>query len=186
MPLIFVTTAGSMEIVTDVTEARTSVGTRPLRYGFPFTRFIISACRTLVATSPTDIARPGLRAKTVATRLSPEELQEVENAAERDGKSLAEWLRELALRSARERAADPIELLLASYALLNLFHATALAGTDEDHGMRGGLIVSLRRKGRAFTHFTHRAQRLRRKVTTTIESVCLHDHRFRTTFCLRM
>jgi hypothetical protein len=36
--------------------------------------------------SPTDTARPGLRAKTVATRLSPEELQEVENAAERDGK----------------------------------------------------------------------------------------------------
>ena len=63
--------------------------------------------------SPTDTARPGLRAKTVATRLSPEELQEVENAAERDGKSLAEWLRELALRSARERPADPIELLLA-------------------------------------------------------------------------
>jgi hypothetical protein len=30
-----------------------------------------------------------LRAKTVVTRLSPEELQEVENAAERDGKSLA-------------------------------------------------------------------------------------------------
>jgi hypothetical protein len=39
------------------------------------------------STSSTDTARPGLRAKTVATRLSPEELQEVENAAERDGKS---------------------------------------------------------------------------------------------------
>jgi hypothetical protein len=79
--------------------------------------------------------RPGLRAKTVATRLSPEELQEVENAAERDGKSLAEWLRELALRSARERAADPIELLLGDlmatrYALLNLLNATALAGAE--------------------------------------------------------
>ena len=62
-------------------------------------------------------------------------LQEVENAAERDGKSLAEWLRELALRSARKRPADPIELLLAElmatrYALLNLFHATALAGAE--------------------------------------------------------
>ena len=43
------------------------------------------------STTPTD-TRPGLRAKTVATRLTPEELQEVENAAERDGKSLAEWL----------------------------------------------------------------------------------------------
>ena len=85
--------------------------------------------------SPTDTVRPGLRAKTVATRLSPEELQEVENAAERAGKSLAEWLRELALRSARERAADPIELLLGDlmatrYALLNLLNATALAGAE--------------------------------------------------------
>ena len=56
-------------------------------------------------------------------------------AAERDGKSLAEWLREVALRSAREQRADPIELLLAElmatrYALLNLFHATALAGAE--------------------------------------------------------
>ena len=87
------------------------------------------------STSPTDTARAGLRAKIVATRLSPEELQEVEAAAERDGKSLAEWLRELALRSARERPADAIELLLAElmatrYALLNLFHATALAGAE--------------------------------------------------------
>jgi hypothetical protein len=87
------------------------------------------------STSPTDRARPGLRAKIVATRLSPEELQEVEAAAERDGKSLAEWLREVALRSARERPGDPIELLLAElmatrYALLNLFHANALAGAE--------------------------------------------------------
>jgi hypothetical protein len=84
---------------------------------------------------PRDAVRPGLRTKTIATRLTPEELQEVENAAERDGQSLAEWLRELALRSARERPADPIELLLAElmatrYALLNLFLATALAGAE--------------------------------------------------------
>jgi len=41
----------------------------------------------------------------------------------------------LALRSARERPADPIELLLAElmatrYALLNLLHATPLAGAE--------------------------------------------------------
>jgi hypothetical protein len=87
------------------------------------------------STPPTDTGRPSLRAKIVSTRLTPEELQEVENAAERDGKSLAEWLRELALGSARERPGDPIELLLAElmatrYALLNLFHATALAGAE--------------------------------------------------------
>ena len=50
-------------------------------------------------TPPRDAARLGLRAKTIATRLTPEELHEVESAAERDGKSLAEWLRETALRS---------------------------------------------------------------------------------------
>ena len=79
-----------------------------------------------------DEVRPGLRAKTIATRLTPEELGEVEAAAERDGKSLAEWLRELALKTARQRPADPMELLLSEvaatrYMLLNLFHATAHA-----------------------------------------------------------
>ncbi|MGA7929886.1 MAG: hypothetical protein WCA20_28310 [Candidatus Sulfotelmatobacter sp.] len=52
----------------------------------------------------------------MATRLTPEELQEVEAAAVgRDEKPLAEWLRDLALApwSARGRPADQIELLLA-------------------------------------------------------------------------
>jgi hypothetical protein len=85
------------------------------------------------STSPTDTARPGLRAKTVATGLVSKSRRRVENAAERDGKSLAEWLRGLGLRSARERPADPIVLLLAELmatrcALLNLFRATALVG----------------------------------------------------------
>jgi len=73
--------------------------------------------------------------KTVATRLTPEELGEVEAAAERDGRSLAEWLRELALKTARQRPADPMELLLSEvsalrYMLLNLFNATALANAE--------------------------------------------------------
>jgi hypothetical protein len=84
---------------------------------------------------PGDDTRRALRVKTVATRLTLDELQEVEAAAERDQKSLAEWLRDLALRSARLRPADPIELLLAEqlatqYILLNLFHATALASME--------------------------------------------------------
>ena len=79
--------------------------------------------------------RPGLRTKTVATRLTPEELREVEAASAREGKSLAEWLRELALKTARQRPADPVELLLAEvaatrYMLLNLFHATAQANAE--------------------------------------------------------
>lgn len=84
---------------------------------------------------PSDEARPSFRAKTIATRLTPEELAEVEAAAEGEGKTVAEWLRDVALRSARQRAADPIELLLAEqmatrYALLNLFQAAALAATE--------------------------------------------------------
>jgi hypothetical protein len=58
-------------------------------------------------------ARPVLRAKTIATRVTPEELVEVETAAEGAGKTVAEWLRELALKAARERPADPTELMLA-------------------------------------------------------------------------
>ncbi len=78
------------------------------------------------------------RAKTVATRLSPAELAEVESAAKRSGKTLAEWLRETALREARQRPADPVELVLAEvaatrYMLLNLFHAAALANAEGRH-----------------------------------------------------
>jgi hypothetical protein len=87
---------------------------------------------------PDDEIRPGLRTKTVATRLTPGELQEVEAAAARDGQSLAEWLRTLALKTSRQRPADPVELLLSEvaatrYMLLNLFHATALANAEGKH-----------------------------------------------------
>jgi hypothetical protein len=90
---------------------------------------------TPVSTSqalPGTEARTVLRAKTVATRLTPEELAEVEAAAERDGKTVAEWLRELALKSARQLPADPMELVLSEvaairYMLLTLFHSTAQA-----------------------------------------------------------
>ena len=62
---------------------------------------------------PNTEARSALRAKTVATRLTPEELAEVEAAAERDGETLAEWVREQALKSARQVPADPVELVLS-------------------------------------------------------------------------
>jgi uncharacterized protein (DUF1778 family) len=80
-------------------------------------------------------AKTILRAKTVATRLSTEELEEVESAAKRSGKSLAEWLRDAALVAARQRPADPVEVVLAEvcatrYMLLNLFHSTAQAAVE--------------------------------------------------------
>ena len=82
-----------------------------------------------------DEPRPGFRTKTIATRLTPGELAEVEATAESAGQSLAEWLRETALHAVRQRPADPIELLLAEiwalrYTLLNLFHSNAKAASE--------------------------------------------------------
>ena len=80
-------------------------------------------------------AKPGFRTKTAATRLTPEELVEIESAAEDAGKALSEWLRETSLCAARQRPADPAELVLAEvwalrYTLLNLFHAASQAASE--------------------------------------------------------
>ncbi|HWO30091.1 MAG TPA: hypothetical protein VNO32_14960 [Candidatus Acidoferrum sp.] len=80
-------------------------------------------------------AKPGFRTKTAATRLTPEELGELEAAAESAGQALSEWLRGAALCAARQRPVDPAELVLAEvwavrYALLNLFHAAAEAAAE--------------------------------------------------------
>ena len=85
--------------------------------------------------SEADESKPGFRTKTISTRLPPEELAEVEAAAERAGQPLSEWLRETALRAARERPADPMELLLAEIwavrnTVLGLFHAGAQATVE--------------------------------------------------------
>jgi len=93
----------------------------------------VSSSQTL----PDPEARSLPRAKTVATRLSPEELEEVEVAAKRSGKQLAAWLRDVALEAARP-APDTSELLLAEiaatrYMLLNLFHASAAATQNGAH-----------------------------------------------------
>jgi hypothetical protein len=82
-----------------------------------------------------DEAKPGFRTKTAATRLTPEELGELETAAESAGQALSEWLRGTALSAARQRPADPTELVLAElwavrYALLNLFHAASQAASE--------------------------------------------------------
>ena len=97
--------------------------------------------------------KPGFRTKTIATRINPEELREVEAAAERSGKTLAVWLRELALNAARERPADPTELLLAElsalrYMLLNLFHASASAQTEGKYLLPES-VVKIRDKAEA-------------------------------------
>jgi Mobilization protein NikA len=85
--------------------------------------------------SSSDESKPGFRTKTISMRLTPEEVAEVESAAERSGKQPSEWLRETALTAARERPSDPIELLLAEvwavrHVLLSLFHAGAQATVE--------------------------------------------------------
>jgi hypothetical protein len=80
-------------------------------------------------------AKPGFRTKIAATRLTPEELSDIETAAEGAGQALSEWLRATALQAARKRPADPAELVLAEvwalrYALLNLFHTGAQAASE--------------------------------------------------------
>ncbi|MGA8068126.1 MAG: hypothetical protein WCA47_12405 [Terriglobales bacterium] len=80
-------------------------------------------------------AKARFRTKTAATRLTPDELSEIETAAEGAGQALSEWLRATALRAARQRPADPVELLLAEvwalrYSLLNLFHSGAQAASE--------------------------------------------------------
>ena len=80
-------------------------------------------------------AKPGFRTKTAATRLTPEELGEIESAAESAGQALSEWLRGTALSAARRRPADPTELVLAEvwavrYTLLNLFHAASQSASE--------------------------------------------------------
>jgi hypothetical protein len=57
-------------------------------------------------------ARTNSRDKSAGTRLSVEELEEVESAAKRSGKSLAEWFRDTVLREARQRSAS-VDLVLA-------------------------------------------------------------------------
>jgi hypothetical protein len=97
--------------------------------------------------------KPGFRTKTVATRITPEELREVEAAAEKSGKTLAVWLRELALKAAREGPADSTELLLAEvmalrYMLLNFFHGAATAQSEGKYLLPES-VVKIRDKAEA-------------------------------------
>jgi len=103
--------------------------------------------------SNADESKPGFRTKTISTRLPPDELTEVEVAAERAGQPLSEWLRETALRAARQRPADPLELLLAEVwairnSLLSLFHAGALA-TAKSERLLPESVLKIRDQGDA-------------------------------------
>ena len=114
---------------------------------------LVNGSPAAVSASESAQEKPGFRTKTIATRVTREELREVEAAAEKNGKTLAVWLRELALNAARERPADPTELLLAElsalrYMLLNLFHASASAQTEGKYLLPES-VVKIRDKAEA-------------------------------------
>jgi uncharacterized protein (DUF1778 family) len=114
---------------------------------------LVNGSPAAVSASESAQEKPGFRTKTIATRVTPEELREVEAAAEKNGKTLSVWLRELALRAAREIPADPTELLLAElsalrYMLLNLFHASASAQTEGKYLLPES-VVKIRDKAEA-------------------------------------
>jgi hypothetical protein len=90
------------------------------------------------ATAP---ANETSRARSIATRLTEAEFGEVETAAARVGKKVAEWLREAALAHARagqEEQTDPIllaEIMGMRALMLNLF-AKASQGPLSTEDMR--------------------------------------------------
>ena len=100
--------------------------------------------------SSSEESKPGFRTKTISMRLTPDEVAELESAAQRAGKQTSEWLREMALTAARERSCDPVELLLAEvwavrHTVLNLFQAGAQA-TAEGRPLLPESILKIRDK----------------------------------------
>jgi hypothetical protein len=112
-----------------------------------FCRVIYMAVPDLKPTSPVPPAAPAARepdshrVKPTGTRLTEAEFAEVEAAAVRAGKKVAEWLRDAALAQARSVPAqntDPIllaELMAIRTLILNLF-AAASKGPLTDESLR--------------------------------------------------
>jgi len=76
--------------------------------------------------APANPANETYRAKSIATRLTEAEFAEVESAAAKAGKKVAEWLRDAALTQARvsQELTDPIllaEIMGMRSLMLNLF-----------------------------------------------------------------
>lgn len=96
-------------------------------------------------TLPEVVARTVLSSKTLSTRLSPEEMEEVEQAAQRDGSTRSEWVREVLLREARKFAEPPFELLfeevIATQNLLtNYLVASAQMGGENKQLSRNDVL----------------------------------------------
>ena len=82
--------------------------------------------QTIPSAAPGNPPNETYRAKSIATRLTETEFAEVESAAARAGKKLAEWLRDAALTQARSSQELTDSILLAEIMgmrslMLNLF-----------------------------------------------------------------
>lgn len=82
--------------------------------------------KTIASAASTNPPNETYRAKSIATRLTEAEFAEVESAAAKAGKKLAEWLREAALTQARTSQELTDSILLAEIMgmrslMLNLF-----------------------------------------------------------------
>ena len=80
----------------------------------------------ILSAAPANPPNETYRAKSIATRLTAAEFAEVESAAVKAGKKLAEWLRDAALTQARasQELTDPIllaEIMGMRSLMLNLF-----------------------------------------------------------------
>jgi hypothetical protein len=82
--------------------------------------------QTIPSATPGNPPKETYRAKSIATRLTEAEFAEVESAAAKAGKKLAEWLRDAALTQARASQGLTDSILLAEIMgmrslMLNLF-----------------------------------------------------------------
>jgi len=69
---------------------------------------------------PTQAKPTETREETASTKVTPSENKELKAAAERSGKSLAEWLRDVALREARKDPPIGLELILEELCALRI------------------------------------------------------------------
>jgi hypothetical protein len=96
--------------------------------------------QTIPSASPANAPNETYRAKSIATRLTEAEFADVESAAAKAGKKLAEWLRDAALTQARasQELTDPIllaEIMGMRSLMLNLF-ARASEGPISSEDLR--------------------------------------------------
>lgn len=101
--------------------------------------------KSSVMSLPEVVKRTVMSSKTLSTRLSPEEMEEVEQAAQRDGSTRSEWMREVLLREARKFAEPPFELLFEEVIamqnlLTNYLMASAQMGAENKQLSRNDVL----------------------------------------------